>query len=74
MSRRHPIIIALVAVSALAPALAAPVDGDLGSQAAGLLMLLGVAALLLGMRNLRELRNKRPVRPRRPRDTANESE
>jgi len=38
---------------------AAPIDGELGSNAAALLLLLGVGALLMGLRNLRELRHKR---------------
>lgn len=38
---------------------AAPIEGELGSNAASLLVLLGIGALLMGMRNLRELRHKR---------------
>ena len=40
---------------------AAPIEGELGSNAAALLVLLGVWALFMGMRNLRELRHKRLV-------------
>ena len=39
--------------------MAAPIEGELGSHAAALLMLLGIGALLMGIRNLRELRHKR---------------
>jgi hypothetical protein len=41
------------------PAQAAPIEGEVGSNAASLLVLLGIGALLMGMRNLRELRHKR---------------
>lgn len=45
-----------------APAHAAtPVEGALGFNAAAILLLLGIGALLMGMRNLRELRHKRIV-------------
>ena len=53
--------------SSLFPALgigqlqAAPIEGEFGSNAAALLMLLGVWALFMGVRNLRELRHKRLV-------------
>ncbi len=40
---------------------AAPIEGELGSNAAALLVLLGLWALFMGMRNLRELRHKRLV-------------
>ena len=40
---------------------AAPIEGELGSNAAALLVVLGVWALFMGMRNLRELRHKRLV-------------
>ena len=40
---------------------AAPIEGELGSNAAALLVVLGVLALFMGMRNLRELRHKRPT-------------
>ena len=40
---------------------AAPIEGELGSNAAAVLVLLGVWALIMGMRNLRELRHKRLV-------------
>jgi len=51
---------------------AAPIEGELASNAAALLVLLGIWALLMGMRNLRELRHKRLTpeqRPRRDADT-----
>ena len=44
-----------------APAVAAPIEGELGSNAAALLVLLGIGALLMGLRNLRELRRKRLI-------------
>mgnify|MGYP001823754991 CR=1 FL=1 len=40
---------------------AAPIEGEVGSNAAALLVVLGVWALFMGMRNLRELRHKRPT-------------
>ena len=40
---------------------AAPIEGELASNAAALLVVLGVWALFMGMRNLRELRHKRPT-------------
>ena len=40
---------------------AAPIEGELGSNAAALLVVLGVWALFMGMRNLRELRHKRLI-------------
>jgi len=48
------------------PIHAAPIEGELGSNAAVLLVLLGLGALLMGMRNLRELRHKRLVPERAP--------
>lgn len=44
-----------------APLHAAPIDGELGSNAAVLLVLLGVWALFMGMRNLRQLRHRRLI-------------
>jgi hypothetical protein len=44
---------------------AAPIDGEPASNAAVFLFLLGVGAILLGLRNLRELRHKRLVPARR---------
>ena len=38
---------------------AAPIEGEVGSNAAALLVLLGLWALFMGLRNLRELRHKR---------------
>ena len=43
----------------------APIDGELGSNAAALLVLLGIWALLMGLRNLREMRHKRLTPERR---------
>ena len=43
---------------------AAPIEGEIASNAAMLLILLGVWALFMGMRNLRELRYKRYARGR----------
>ena len=43
---------------------AAPIEGEIASNAAVLLVLLGLWALFMGMRNLRELRYKRYVRGR----------
>ena len=58
-SRRH----AIVALSALITGSvhAAPIEGELGTNLAALLLLLGIGALLMGIRNLRELRHKRMV-------------
>ena len=50
---------------AVSPAVAAPIEGELASNAASILVLLGLWALLMGMRNLRELRHKRLVPERR---------
>lgn len=46
---------------------AVPIEGEFASHAAGLLVLLGVGALLLSVRNLHELRHKRLVPERHPR-------
>jgi hypothetical protein len=51
---------------------AAPIEGSLGSNAAALLVLLGIGALLMGMRNLRKLRHKRLTPGRSPRGAAPE--
>lgn len=51
--------VALAASLGIGHATAAPVDGEVGSNLASLLVLLGVWALFMGMRNLRELRHKR---------------
>lgn len=42
---------------------------DSSDPAGALLLILGLAAVILGMRNLRELRNKRIVPPRPPQHT-----
>jgi hypothetical protein len=57
----------LVAVLGAGHAHAVPVEGEFASHAAGLLVLLGVSALLLSVRNLHELRHKRLVPQRHPR-------
>lgn len=46
----------------------APIEGEAGSNAASLLVLLGIGALLMGMRNLRELRHKRLMPERHRQD------
>jgi len=51
---------------------AAPIEGEMGSNAAVILVLLGVWALILGMRNLRELRHKR-LAPERPQIDENDA-
>ena len=40
---------------------AAPIEGEMRSNLAALLLILGVGALLMGLRNLRDLRHKRLV-------------
>ena len=47
------------------PASAAPIEGETASNAAVILVLLGVWALVMGIRNLRDLRYKRHVPDRR---------
>jgi hypothetical protein len=47
---------------------AAPVEGETASNAAALLIVLGVWAIAMGVRNLRELRYKRLVPERQQRD------
>lgn len=61
---------ALLPSMAIGQAHAAPVEGELASNAAAVLVLLGVWALLMGMRNLRELRHKRLVLEREPQNRA----
>lgn len=48
-----------LALASSSPAYAAPIEGETSSNAAALLVLLGVGALVMGLRNLRELRHKR---------------
>lgn len=51
-----------MAVAQFAPMVhAAPIDDELGSNAAVLLVLLGVWALLMGVRNLRDLQHRRLI-------------
>lgn len=57
---------ALVAAALAAPAYSAAVDAqEVGSHAATILLVLGIGALWLGMRNLRTLRYRRLSPPRR---------
>ena len=63
--------IAPIASALASPALATPVEGDFSINAAALLFVLGVWALLMGLRNLRALRY-RPMVPRRRKDAAAE--
>jgi hypothetical protein len=46
------------------PAHAVPIEGDMAGHAAGLLVILGTFAILLGIRNLRTLLHKQPMRRR----------
>ena len=48
---------------------AAPIEGETSSNAAVLLVLLGVWALLMGLRNLRQLRHKHLVLNREAKDS-----
>ena len=50
---------------ATSPAHADPIEGELAMNAAAVLVVLGVWALLMGVRNLRSLRYKHSVPPRR---------
>lgn len=59
--------IALMATTLAAPARATPIEGDFSVNAAALLFVLGVWALLMGLRNLRSLRY-RPMIPQRRKD------
>jgi hypothetical protein len=54
----------LAALPAQSAAQAAPIEGEVASNAAAILVLLGVWALIGSLRNLREMRHKR-VRPLR---------
>lgn len=47
------------------PAYADPIEGDLSMNAAAVLVVLGVWALLMGVRNLRSMRYKHTVPSRR---------
>ena len=62
--------LACLSLAAVNPVNAAPIDGEIGSNAAAVLMVLGIWALLMGMRNLRELRHKRLVPARQQRQSA----
>lgn len=63
----------LAACLGIGNATAAPIEGETGSNLASLLVLLGVWALFMGMRNLRELRHKRLTPERQQRcDDADE--
>lgn len=50
---------------ATSPAYADPIEGEFAMNAAAVLVVLGVWALLMGVRNLRSLRYKHSVPPRR---------
>jgi len=65
-SASHWYRLSLFPTLAVGPIHAAPIEGEFGSNAAALLVLLGLGALLMGMRNLRELRHKRLVPDREP--------
>ncbi|MCB1800744.1 MAG: hypothetical protein KDI82_03555 [Gammaproteobacteria bacterium] len=62
------------AAFAATPALAVPIEGDLGNHAAALLVALGVSALFLSFRNLRDLRHKRIAPPRPQQDAASDGD
>lgn len=47
---------------------AAPIEGEIASNAAALLVILGIWALVMGVRNLRELRYKRLLPHRQNRE------
>ena len=71
-------VFGLLAITLAAPVLATPVEGDFSINAAALLFVLGVWALLMGLRNLRALRY-RPMIPQRrkhggPEHTADEAD
>jgi hypothetical protein len=57
-SQKSPCLIVPTALP-LSLAHAAPVEGETFSNIAALLVLLGIGALLMGLRNLREMRHKR---------------
>ena len=66
---RQSASVALMAATLATPALASVIEGDFSTNAAALLFVLGVWALLMGLRNLRALRY-RPTIPRRPKNDA----
>jgi hypothetical protein len=57
-------VLPLAALPAQSAAQAAPIEGEVASNAAAILVLLGIWALIGGLRNLREMRHKR-VKPLR---------
>lgn len=57
-------LLPLAALPAQGVAQAAPIEGEGASNAAAILVLLGIWALIGGLRNLRDMRHKR-VRPLR---------
>lgn len=57
-------LLPLAAVPVQGAAQAAPIEGENASNAAAILVLLGIWALIGGLRNLRDMRHKR-VRPLR---------
>lgn len=65
---RHAIRLRILAGTgglATSPAYADPIEGEFAMNAAAVLVVLGVWALLMGVRNLRSLRYKHTVPPRR---------
>ena len=65
---------ALMANALAAPALATPIEGDFGINAAALLFVLGVWALLMGLRNLRALRYRPTIPQHRRREDESEKQ
>jgi hypothetical protein len=65
--------IALLATTLAAPASATPIEGEFSLNAAALLFVLGVWALLMGLRNLRALRYRPMVPQRRKEETGGHS-
>ncbi len=63
----------LAGLATAAPAHAAEVEGDLSVNAAALLVVLGIWALAMGVRNLRAMRYKPLVPQRRPQQDAPEA-
>ena len=63
-SQKSPCLLFLTALP-FGLAYAAPVEGEQSSNIAALLVLLGIGALLMGLRNLREMRHKRLNHERR---------
>ena len=60
-SDRHAMKTAMLAALLAGSANAAPIEGAMRSNLAALLLILGVGALLMSLRNLRDLRHKRLI-------------